>query len=96
MFVSLLEPKSDASFVKWGMLNQIFERKEYFEVYSMTPIAEKMSREHPEWEKEFQEKLETDEKFKENMYARLNFWYEKSPYYDEQYFVYPILRVVED
>ena len=42
MIAHLLEPKSDDSFVKWGSMNIIFERKEYFENYSMEPIAKKM------------------------------------------------------
>ncbi|MGE5497794.1 MAG: M14 family metallopeptidase, partial [Syntrophothermus sp.] len=42
VIVNLLEPKAPDSFVKWGFLNSIFEQKEYFEDYSMEPIAEAM------------------------------------------------------
>lgn len=44
LIVFLLEPKSPDSFLSWGFFNQIFERKEYFEFYSMEPIAKTCSK----------------------------------------------------
>jgi hypothetical protein len=43
--------------------------------------------------KEFEEKLKTDEAFRNNPRARLDFFYERSPYPDKQLNVYPILRI---
>lgn len=93
IIVHLLEPKSDDSFVKWGFMNQIFERKEYFEMYSMNPIAEEMYKENEELRKEFLSKVESDEKFRNNPRSRMNFFYERSKYYDQKHNVYPILRM---
>jgi len=93
VIANLLEPKGRDSFVKWGLFNAIFERKEYFEEYSMEPIAEKMAKENPSLKKEFLAKLKTDEKFKKNPRERLNFFYKRSPYYDNHYLVYPVARV---
>lgn len=92
----LLEPKTEDSFLRWGFMNQIFERKEYFEYYSMQPIADEILNNNPPLKEEFLKKLESDENFKNNPYARMNFFYEQTPYFDEKYNVYPILRVVDE
>ncbi len=89
----LLEPKSNDSFVRWGFMNQIFEQKEYYEDYVMEKLAEEMLENDPELRKEFEEKLKTDEAFRNNPRARLDFFYERSPYPDKQLNVYPIMRI---
>ena len=89
----LLEPKSNDSFVRWGFMNQIFEQKEYYEDYVMEKLAEEMLENDPEIRKEFEEKLMTDEAFRNNPRARLDFFYERSPYPDKQLNVYPIMRI---
>ena len=89
----LLEPKSADSFFQWGFMNQIFEQKEYYEDYVMEKMAEETLANDPELKKEFDEKLSTDEEFRSNPQARLDFFYYRSPYPDKQLNVYPILRV---
>lgn len=96
LIVHLLEPKAADSFFRWGFFNSVLERKEYFEMYSMEPIARKMIEQNPELKKEFEEKLKDDEEFRNDPRARLNFFYERSPYFDEKYKVYPVLRVVNE
>lgn len=93
LLTHLLEPKSSDSFVRWGFMNQIFEQKEYYENYVMEKLAEEMLANDPELKKEFEEKLKTDESFKNSPKARLDFFYERSPYPDKQLNVYPILRI---
>jgi hypothetical protein len=89
----LLEPKSSDSFVRWGFMNEIFEQKEYYEDYVMERLAEEMLENDPGLKKEFEDKLKTDEAFKNSSKARLDFFYERSPYPDKQLNVYPILRI---
>lgn len=89
----LLEPESGDSFMKWGFFNSVLEQKEYFEPYVMEKIAEEMIKENPGLLKEFEEKLTSDEKFRNDSYSRLNFFYERSPYFDSQMNVYPVMRV---
>jgi Zinc carboxypeptidase len=89
----LLEPKSSDSFVRWGFMNQIFEQKEYYEDYVVEKLAEEMLENDPELRKEFEAKLISDEAFRNNPKARLDFFYEKSPYPDKLLNVYPILRI---
>lgn len=94
IIVHLLEPKSPDSFVKWGFFNSVFERKEYFEAYSMEPIARKMAEENPAVKEEFLKKVESDETFRANTRARLNFFYERSPYFDKQFNLYPVMKTI--
>jgi hypothetical protein len=89
----LLEPESEDSFMQWGFFNAVLEQKEYFEPYVMEKIAEEMIQVNPSLKKEFEDMLASDEEFKNNPNARLNFFYERSPYYDSQLNVYPILRI---
>jgi hypothetical protein len=93
VIVNLLEPLAGDSYVQWGYMNSIFERAEYYENYVMENVAEKMLSEDWELEKEFRNKLAEDETFRNDPQARLDFFYERSPYYDKNYLVYPIMRV---
>ncbi len=93
VILNLLEPKSGDSFLRWGFFNSIFERKEYFENYVMEKVALEMMKENPSLKNEFEKKLESDEKFRNNPRERLNFFYERSQYYDKEFNVYPVMRL---
>lgn len=96
----LLEPKSEDSFLRWGFFNHIFEQKEYFEPYVMERVVIEMSQEDPVYferlKEEFEEKLANDPEFKNSPWARLNFFYKNSKYYDENYMKYPIYKVLRN
>ncbi|UCH64622.1 MAG: hypothetical protein JSW63_08320 [Ignavibacterium sp.] len=93
VIVNLLEPLAGDSYAQWGYMNSIFERAEYYENYVMEKVAENMLLEDPELEKEFRNKLAKDNSFRNDPEARLTFFYKRSPYYDSNYLVYPIMRV---
>ncbi|NUN10708.1 MAG: hypothetical protein HUU54_16155 [Ignavibacteriaceae bacterium] len=88
-----LEPKSGDSFLRWGFMNAIFEHKEYYEDYVMEKVALEMLEADKELETEFNKKLAEDDKFRNDPDARLNFFYERSPYFDKQKNVYPVVRI---
>ncbi len=91
--IHLLEPNSTDSFVYWGFFNAIFEQKEYAEGYVLEKLAREMLAKNPALKKEFEEKL-NDESFAKNPRARLNFFYERSPYYTNQRVgFYPVGRI---
>lgn len=92
--IHLLEPASQDSLAYWGFFNLIFEQKEYGEGYVVEKLAREMLEKSPELRKEFEEKLK-DESFAKNPYARLNFFYQRSPYYDKRIGLYPVGRIVE-
>lgn len=95
VIASALEPKSGDSYLRWGFMNGIFERKEYFEDYVMEKVALEMYNSNPALAAEFDKKVTEDEKFRSDANARLNWFYERSPYFDKQYMVYPVMRIEE-
>ncbi|MEW5799716.1 MAG: M14 family metallopeptidase [Bacteroidota bacterium] len=94
VIVNLLEPEAPDSFVSWGFFNAWFERKEYAEPYIMEPYAQQMLENDEMLRKEFLKRLDADETFQSDPKARLDFFYERSPFFDQKEKKYPILRVV--
>lgn len=93
--ISLLEPQAPDSFARWGFFNAIFEHKEYAEPYIIETLAREMMSGNPELKKEFERRLAIDEKFAASPTARLEFFYRRSPYWDQQMNLYPVGRVVQ-
>jgi hypothetical protein len=81
--------------VSWGFFNAFFERKEYAEAHVMEPIARQMMEENEDLREEFLTMLENDDEFRDDSQARLDFFYQRSPYFDKGECVYPIVRLFE-
>ncbi|MBW1881326.1 MAG: M14 family metallopeptidase, partial [Deltaproteobacteria bacterium] len=94
--VQLLEPTAPDSFLAWGFLSRVLERKEYFEVYAMEPLGERMLAEDPVLRKAFEEAVRTDPELAGDARSRLEFVYRHSPHADPDYRLYPIARVPSD
>jgi murein tripeptide amidase MpaA len=88
----LLEPASPDSFFQWGFFNSTLQRTEYVEEYIMEPMAAKMMAEDPALAKEFEQKLINDAAFRLNPEERLQWFYRKTPFYDERAMLYPVGR----
>ena len=88
----LLEPSSPDSLFQWGFFNSILSPTEYVEGYIMEPMAEAMMAEDPKLAEEFRAKLESDDKFRGDARARLQWFYERTPWYDERARLYPVGR----
>jgi hypothetical protein len=93
--ISLLEPQAPDSFACWGFFNAIFEHKEYAEPYILESLAREMLEADSGLKKEFQNKLAADELFAASPAARLEFFYSKSPYWDNQMNLYPVGRITQ-
>jgi hypothetical protein len=91
----LLEPSAPDSLLNWGLFNTIFESKEYAEDYAMEPVAKKMLADSPTLRKEYEERLK-DDSFANNPRARLQFFYERSPYFDQRLNKYPVVFLRRD
>ncbi|MGI2209098.1 M14 family zinc carboxypeptidase [Shewanella baltica] len=89
--VLLLEPQSPDSLLQWGFFNPIFTRTEYIEDYAVEPLAAKMLKDDPKLQAEFNKAL-TNAEFAADPEARLRWFYERSPYYDNRYLKYPVYR----
>lgn len=87
----LLEPRSPDSFLQWGFFHSIFSRTEYAEAYVMEPLAERML-EDPEVREAYERRLSSDEAFRNDADARLNWFYERTPYFDPRWRLYPVGR----
>jgi hypothetical protein len=94
--VFALEPESPDAFVAWGFFDAIFEQKEYTEDYVMEPIAREMLSKDSELKIEFENKLKSDSTFAKSPFARLNFFYQHSPWWDENVNLYPVARLVNN
>ncbi|HEY8185315.1 MAG TPA: M14 family metallopeptidase [Pyrinomonadaceae bacterium] len=91
--INLLEPEAPDSLVHWGFFNATFEEKEYAENYVLEKLAREMLANDPGLREEFKQKL-ADPTFAANPRARLQFFYERSPYWDKQMNLYPVGRII--
>ncbi|WP_420470726.1 M14 family metallopeptidase [Brevundimonas sp. FT23042] len=90
--VLLLEPQSSESFFAWGMFPEVLSRVEYIEGYAIAPLAERMMAADPALKAEFEARLAADPDFAANGDARLQWFYERTPFYDDHYRLYPVAR----
>jgi murein tripeptide amidase MpaA len=88
----LLEPESEDSFFAWGFFSEILQRVEYMEPYAIAPMAERMLADDPALKAEFEKLLKEDESFAASPLRRLQFFYERSPFHDDRYLLYPVGR----
>ena len=92
--IALLEPQAPDSLLRWGYLNTIFETKEYGEPRVLEKLARDMMAKDPKLKAEFEQKLHDDPAFAANSRARLEFFFERSPWYSVQNVGrYPVLRL---
>lgn len=94
LVVLMLEPLSPDSLLQWGYFLSIMNRTGYFEHYAAEPLARQMLRDNPGLLKKFTDKLESDASFAASADARLRWFYEQTPYDDEQYRLYPVARIM--
>jgi murein tripeptide amidase MpaA len=88
-----LEPEAPDSALAWGFFDAIFEQKEFGESYVLEKLAREMLAKDPQVKAEFEKKLANDKEFAGNAYARLNFFYQRSPWWDQRLGLYPVGRL---
>jgi hypothetical protein len=93
VLVALLEPQAPDSLGAWGFFNLAFESKEYMEAYVAEQVAREILAKDPAAAAEFAAKLAHDPEFAANAQARLDFFYRRSPSWDERLNLYPVYRV---
>ncbi len=91
--VQLVEPEAPDSMVRWGLLNTVFERKEYIEPRILEGLAREMLAE-PAVRAAWEAALE-DEVFRADPRARALWWYRRTAYWDEQVGLMPVFRVMQ-
>ncbi|MCZ6767174.1 MAG: M14 family metallopeptidase [bacterium] len=90
----ILEPEAPDSYVQWGFFDGIFEQKEYASSYVMETMAREMIARNPALKKELDSKKADDPDFARNPGAILNWFYSKTPYWDNRINVYPVGKVM--
>ncbi len=90
--VLLLEPQSSESFFAWGLFPEVLSRVEYIEGYAIAPLAEAMMAADPALKAAFEAKLAAEPEFAASSGARLQWFYERTPFYDDHFRLYPVGR----
>ncbi len=78
--IEWLEPDAPDSAMKWGFFDSIFEQREYGEGYVLEKLAREEMAQDPALKAEFEHRVETDPKFAASPFARLEFFYDRSPW----------------
>lgn len=90
-----LEPEAPDSALRWGFFDPIFEQKEYGESYVLEKLARAMLAKDPALKAEFEQRIQSDAQFAASPEARLEFFYEHSPWYAaNQIGLYPVGRLL--
>ncbi|HVG06359.1 MAG TPA: M14 family metallopeptidase [Thermoanaerobaculia bacterium] len=90
--VQLFEPEAPDSLLSWGLLSSVFEQKEYIDTRVLEELAAEMIKD-PKTAAEFQEAMK-DEKLAKDPFARYQWWYRRTPYWDETIGLLPVYRVM--
>jgi murein tripeptide amidase MpaA len=92
--IELLEPDAPDSLLRWGMMDAIFEAKEYGEPRVVEKLARDMLAKDTGLKAEFERKLKDDAAFAGSPRARLAFFFQHSPWFSAQRVgAYPVLRL---
>jgi hypothetical protein len=102
LILATLEPQAPDSFVRWGLMDQVFEGGGRggrggapVAEYLSEPIARKTMADNPDLAREFLAKVAADPTFAGDRTARLQWWYQHSKYEPSDNGRYPIVRVWE-
>jgi Zinc carboxypeptidase len=78
--IQWLEPEAPDSALRWGFFDPIFEQREYGEPYVLEKLARENMAKDPALKAEFERRVESDPRFAANPWARLEFFYDRSPW----------------
>ncbi len=90
--VQLLEPDSPDSLASWGMMASALEWKEYISPSVLEPKVRRLLEEDPALRTEWEAALK-DETFAADGNARFLWWYTRTPHWDEQVGMLPVMRL---
>ena len=91
--VQLLEPEAPDSVLSWGLVSRLFEGKEYIDggaldLHARAALAD------PALAAQWQKAL-ADPAFAGDRSARYLWWFARTPHWDEQIGLYPVLRLMD-
>jgi hypothetical protein len=93
--IQWLEPEAPDSALRWGFFDSIFEQREYGEAYVLEKLARDELAKDPALKAEFEHRIQSDPRFASSPRARLEFFYERSPWFLENRIgEYPVGRLL--
>jgi hypothetical protein len=90
--VQLFEPEAPDSLLSWGLLATVFERREYIGMRELEELARRML-DDPATRREWEAAL-GDEAFAGDVGRRYEWWYRRTPYWDELVGLMPVMRLM--
>ncbi len=94
LVVQLCEAQAPDGLLAWNFFDTVFQKKEYGEDYVVEPLAKRMLAQDPALAREFAAKLAADSSFARNPWARVDFFYRRSPWADPEQDLHPIARAL--
>ncbi|MDH3382083.1 MAG: hypothetical protein OEL54_05220, partial [Flavobacteriaceae bacterium] len=91
--IETLEPEAPDSFFSWNFFDTILQEKEGFSPYVFEETAKEILKSNEHLNAEFELKKNSDESFRKNAYAQLQFIYKNSEFAENTYLIYPIYRL---
>ncbi|MBP1838947.1 M14 family metallopeptidase [Formosa algae] len=88
-----LEPQAVDSFFNWNFFDTILQQKEGFSPYVWEDLALALLNKNPKLKQEFEAKKASDQEFKSNWYAQLDWIHKHSDNYEKAHMLYPVFRV---
>ncbi|WP_170113235.1 M14 family metallopeptidase [Ahniella affigens] len=92
----LLEPTGPDSLLRLGYFNMIFEQREYAEPRVAENMAATLAAKHPEMKAAFDQKVANEPAFAANPFLRLNWWFMRSDWREQDLGRYPVWRLDAD
>ncbi len=78
------------------IFNSFLQQKEHFSDYVFEDLAAEYLKQHPDLQKQLNEKRTADPEFSKSGEAQLEFIYQNSSYYEKTHNLYPVGRLVKD
>jgi hypothetical protein len=91
--IEMLEPGAGDSFFRWNFFDAALDSREYFSSYGFEENALKYLKEHPEFNRQFQQKRKEDKEFAGDHRAQLSWIYNNSEWAEESHRRYPVCRI---
>jgi hypothetical protein len=92
--VETLEPQGVDSYFAWNFFDGILGQKEGFSDYVFEDIAAAFLKENPNVREELEARRQADPEFAKSKWAQLGFVYERTPYFEPTWNLYPVGRLV--
>lgn len=87
-----LDPRGEDSFFAWNFFDAMLSRKEGYSDYVFEDLASEFLQARPDIQEALQAKKDADPDFAANPGAQLFFIYERSPWSEPGYLLYPVAR----